>query len=120
MWRSVLIRIDRGETLRIILLEVLTGALIVLLPVFGAFFGYVSGAFLRLNSRSLFWLVNTGAIVLAPTVTMTPAGISPGPAGYVLARGLLAGPFWSEVVLSLLSMIALTFVNIRISKYIKR
>lgn len=105
--------------MRLILLEVLVGLMLVLLPVVGALFGYVVGAFLRLGDTSLFWLTNTGAIILAPTLTVTPAGVSPGPAGYILARGLLAGPFWDEVVLSLLSMIVLTFVNIRISEYIK-
>lgn len=106
--------------MRIIVIETLVLVLVILLPVPGAFFGYVVGAFFRLDETSVFWLMNAGSILLAPTLTFTPEGIAPGPAGYVLTRGLLSGFLWNEVVLSLVSMIALTVVNIRISKYIKQ
>lgn len=102
-----------------IVIRFFVSILALLLPVFGALFGYVISAFLRLGDRRRFWVVNGGAIFVAPTVVFSYNGFYLGPAGFVLLRGLQTGHWLGEVGLPLMSMVLLTFVNIRIFKYLR-
>lgn len=106
--------------MRLILVKILANSLIVVLPMFGALFGYVVGAFLRLGSRWQFRLINGCSILLAPTPIVLAGEFQLAPASFALIRGLLSGPLLAVLVASGTSMVCLTFVNIRISKYIKR
>lgn len=105
--------------MRVVAIDVLVSLLMLLLPVLGAFFGYVIAAFLRLRSSGVFWVANSAAIVFAPAPVVTGEVVSIGPAGFLLVRGILSGSLLWGIGVAIISMVILTFVNIRISKYIK-
>ncbi|MFB6346912.1 MAG: hypothetical protein ABEK50_14395, partial [bacterium] len=57
--------------MRVFIIRLLSSLLIVLLPLIGALFGYIIAAFFRVSSTYRFAMVNTGAIVAAPTPMIT-------------------------------------------------
>jgi hypothetical protein len=105
--------------MRLLVLEVLSHVLVLFMPLFGAFLGFVVASFLRLNPPWRLRVIMVPSVLLAPCPILITPGFDLGPAVLVLLRGFVQGPDLLALVTALLSMLILTIVNTGVTKYIK-